>query len=105
MSAPELQETTPKVTYREESSLEDTENLGFKSAWCLGHHLGFHPLVTYDTKGNQLVPLLDKAKADHRSTPEDCYGREKFARPKLSQHDRCYRLKQNVRNEENQNND
>ena len=64
-----------RVTYREESSLEDSEN---------------------DTQGDQLVPLLDKAEADHGYAPEDGDRWEECARAQLPQYDRGRRLKKHV---------
>lgn len=64
-----------RVTYREESSLEDSEN---------------------DTQGNQLVPLLDKAEADHGYAPEDGDRWEECAWSQLSQHDGGRRLEKHV---------
>ena len=65
----------PERTYREETSLKNSEN---------------------DTKRDQLVPLLDKAEADHCDAPQYRDRWEKCARSQLSQHDGGWRLEKHV---------
>jgi hypothetical protein len=76
--------SVPKTTYREETSLEDSEN---------------------DTERNQFVPLLDKAEADHCSAPEDCDGWEECAWAQFSEHDCGRRLQHNITDEEDEDDD
>jgi hypothetical protein len=71
-------------TYGEETGFEDSED---------------------DAEGDELVPLLDEAEADHGGSPKDGDGREECPRPDLSQDDCRWWLQQHVGDEEDEDDD
>lgn len=55
-----------------------------------------------DAKRNKLIPLLDEAKADHGDAPENGDRWKECPWSDLAQNNSCWRLQQDVRDEENQ---